>query len=155
MFKLDSGEEIIKETKPHSASFLSSPLFWFGVLILFPGLVEIILANSLFVGIVLGAASILSIAASYLRRVSAYTYLFTDRRVVSRYSFLRKAYREIYYDKMIEAKLIQGVFGKISGYGDAWFYGHQRGWIVGRMRGVRLGDWEIVANKAWKTSRDP
>src|SRR4030066_680639 len=156
MFKLDSGEEIIKKTKPHSASFLGSPLFWAGLFVLFlgVGLIEVFLANLRFFWVLLCGASFLLIAVSYVRRVSAYTFLFTDRRVASRYSFLRKAYREIYYDKIIETKMIQGIFGKISGYGDVWFYGHQSGWIVGRMRGGSLGEWEIVANKAWKTARN-
>jgi hypothetical protein len=154
MFKLDSAEEIIKKTKPHSASFLSSPLFWAGMLFLFLGLIEIFWLSSPFVGALTGCASVLLIAVSYIRRVIAYTFIFTDRRVVSSYSFLRKAYREIYYDRVIAVKMIQGIFGKVSGYGDVWFYGYQSGWVVGRMRGVRLGDWEIVANKAWKAVRN-
>ena len=31
---------MIKKTKPHSASFLSSPLFWVGILIFALGLVD-------------------------------------------------------------------------------------------------------------------
>jgi hypothetical protein len=154
MFELDSAEEIIKKTKPHAASFLSSPLFWIGVLFLFLGLIEVFLMSSPFVGVILSCASVLLIAVSYLRRVASYTFVFTDIRVVSSYSFIRKAYREIYYDRVISAKMMQGILGRISGYGDVWFYGYQNGWIVGRMRGVSLGDWEIVANKAWKSARN-
>ncbi len=154
MFKLDSAEEIIKITKPHSASFLSSILFWVGVLFLFLGLVEIFVLGSLVVEVLTNCASLLLIAVSYLRRVVAYTFIFTDRRVISSYSFIRKVYREIYYDRVVAVRMIQGIFGKVSGYGDVWFYGYQSGWIVGRMRGVRLGDWEIVVNKAWKKVRN-
>ena len=39
MFKLEPGEQMIKKTKPHSASFLSSPLFWIGILIIVVGLI--------------------------------------------------------------------------------------------------------------------
>jgi len=90
------------------------------------------------------------VGLSYLRRVSAYTFYFTSHRVVSNYSFLRKAYREIRYDKMIDVKVLQDLFGKACGYADVWMYGYQNGWVVGRMRGVRLGDSYIVVNKAWK-----
>lgn len=92
------------------------------------------------------------IGLSYIRRVSAYTFYFTNRRVVSNYSFLRKAYREIYYDKMMDVKVLQDIFGKACGYADVWLYGYQNGWVVGRMRGVRLGDSYIVVNKAWENN---
>ena len=154
MFKLNSAEEIIKKTKPHSAAFLSSPLFWVGILFLSLGSIEIFLLSLPFVEIVTGCAGGLLIAVSYLRRVTAYSLIFTDHRVVSSYSFIRKAYHEIYYDRIIAVKMIQGLFGKVGGYGDVWFYGYQNEWVVGRMRGVALGDWEIVANKAWKAVRN-
>lgn len=150
MFKLESGEEMIKKTKPHSASFISSPMFWAGVLIFFLGIAKGPLANFNFIRMLLVGAGLMLIGFSYVRRVSAYTLYFTDRRVVSSYSFLRKACREIYYDKMMDVKVIQGIFGKICGYADVWLYGYQHGWVVGRMRGVRLGDIHIIINKAWK-----
>ena len=93
---------------------------------------------------------LLLILLSYLRRVLAYTFCFTDRKVVSDYSFLRKRHREIYYDKMIDAMVQQGMFGKALGYADVWLYGYQNGWIVGRMRGVLLGDCRIILKRAWK-----
>ena len=148
MFKLESGEQLIKKTKPHSASFISSPLFWVGLLIFALGLVGkplggIIRLSLIIIGVVL-------ISLAYLRRVNAYTLYFTDRRVVSSYSFLRKNYREIYYDKIFETKLIQGLFGRAAGYTDLWIYGYQQGWVIGRMRGIRLGDCQIVLARAWK-----
>ena len=148
MFKLEPGERLIKKTKPHSASVISSPLFWIGGLVFalgvfarsFSGFIRLIL---LLVGVVL-------IGLAYLRRVNSYNFYFTDRRIVSTYSFLRKTDRVIYYDKMLETKVIQGIFGKASGYADLWLYGYQDGWVIGRMRGVRLGDTPIVLTMAWK-----
>jgi uncharacterized membrane protein len=139
---------MIRKTKPHSASFLSSPLFWVGMLIFASGLVDGSLVG--LARILLMAIGICFVGLAYLRRINAYTLYFTDRRLVSSYSFLRKAYREIYYDKMFEAKIIQGIFGRVAGYTDLWVYGYQQGWVVGRMRGVRLGDCQIVLAKAWK-----
>ncbi len=139
---------MIRKTKPHSASFLSSPLFWVGMLIFALGLVDGLLGGLL--RILLAAIGVGFVGLAYLRRINAYTLYFTDRRIVSSYSFLRKAYREIYYDKMFEAKIIQGIFGRVAGYADLWVYGYQQGWVVGRMRGVRLGDCQIVLAKAWK-----
>ena len=150
MFKLEQGEEIIKITKPHSASFLSSPIFWLGILFLFFALPRGPLANFHLIRITLAVTSLLLVGLSYIRRVFAYTFYFTDQRVVSNYSFLRKLHREIYYDKIIEVKVLQGILGKACGYADLWVYGYQGGWVVGRMRGVRLGDCAIVENKAWK-----
>jgi hypothetical protein len=148
LFKLESGEQLIKKTKPHSASFISSPLFWVGLLFFALGAVgkplgDIIRLSLIIIGVVL-------ISLAYLRRVNAYTLYFTDRRVVSSYSFLRKNYREIYYDKIFETKLIQGLFGRVAGYTDLWIYGYQQGWVIGRMRGIRLGDCQTVLAKAWK-----
>jgi len=148
LFDLEPGEQLIKKTKPHSASFVGSPLFWIGLLLFalglvfrpFGGLIRLVL---IIVGIGL-------IILAYLRRINAYTLYFTDRRLVSYYSFMRKTPRQIYYDKMVEAKVIQGISGKLAGYADLWVYGYQQGWVVGRMRGVRLGDCEIVLTKAWK-----
>ena len=91
------------------------------------------------------------IGLAYVRRVFAYKFYFTNQRVISNYSFLRKAYREIFFDKIIEVKVIQGIFGKVCGYADLWLYGHQGGWVVGRMRGVSLGDCQIVINKGWQS----
>ena len=133
---------MIKKTKPHSASFLSSPWFWVGLLVFALGLVYGPLGD--LVRIPLVAIGVCFIGLAYLRRINAYTLYFTDRRLVSSYSFVRKAYRDIYYDKMFEAKIIQGIFGRVAGYADLWVYGYQQGWVVGRMRGVRLGDCQIV-----------
>ncbi|HKZ40379.1 MAG TPA: PH domain-containing protein [Candidatus Hodarchaeales archaeon] len=150
MFKLEPEEELIKITKPHSASFLSSPTFLIGTLIIILGISRGLFPNHVVVRIILTGAGLLLVGLSYLRRVSAYTFYFTSHRVVSNYSFLRKAYREIRYDKMMDVKVLQDLFGKACGYADVWMYGYQNGWVVGRMRGVRLGDSYIVVNKAWK-----
>jgi hypothetical protein len=100
--------------------------------------------------LLLVTAGVSLICLTYLRRINAYSLYFTDRRIVSSYSFIRRAYREIYYDKMVEAKVVQGILGKMAGYADLWLYGYQQGWVVGRMRGVRIGDCEIVLTRAWK-----
>ena len=152
MFKLEPEEEIIKTTKPHSASFLSSPMFLIGALVLTLGTVRGLLTTHLFLRMLLTGVGLILIGISYLRRVSAYTFYFTNRRVISTYSFLRKSYREIHYDKTIDVKVMQDVFGKACGYADVWLYGYQTGWVVARMRGVRLGDTHIVLNKAWNKS---
>jgi hypothetical protein len=149
LFHLDSGEELIKKTKPHSASFLSSPMFLIGALILIVGLPRGLIVNSLLIRILFIGTSLLLIAVSYLRRVRAYTFYFTNRRVVSSYSFLRKAYREISFNNLTEVRVLQDIFGKACGYADVWFYGYQNGWVIGRMRGVTLGDSYIATNKAW------
>lgn len=150
MLKLEPEEELIKITKPHSASFLGSPMFLVGALLLFLGTPRWLLTTHVFLRILFVGTGLLLVGISYLRRVSAYTFYFTNRRVVSQYSFIRKAYREIWYDKMMEVKVLQDLFGKACGYADVWMYGYQNGWVVGRMRGVRLGDSYIVVNKAWK-----
>ena len=147
---MEPGEELIKKTKPHSASFLSSPTFMMGALFLLLGIPKGLFSNNLLIRGLLVGAGLLLIGASYVRRVLAYTLYFTDRRVVSDYSFLRKNYREIYYEKMIEVQVVQDIFGKAFGYAEVWLFGKQNGWVVGRMRGVRLGDSYIVVNKAWK-----
>lgn len=148
MFNLEPGEQIIKKTKPHSASFFGSPMFCIGLILFFIALTTRPIGG--LIRLILIFAGISLIGLAYLRRVNAYTLIFTDRRMVSSYSFINKAYREIYYDKMVEAKAIQGIFGKMVGYADLWLYGYQNGWVVGRMRGVRVGDCEIVLAKAWK-----
>ena len=150
MLKLEPEEELIKITKPHSASFLSSPAFLLGALIMILGISRGLFPSHVIVRIMLIGAGLLLVGLSYFRRVSAYTFYFTSHRVVSNYSFLRKAYREIRYDKMMDVKVLQDLFGKACGYADVWMYGYQNGWVVGRMRGVRLGDSYIVVNKAWK-----
>jgi len=147
---MEPGEELIKKTKPHSASFLSSPTFMMGALFLLLGIPKGLFSNNLLIRGLLVGAGLLLIGASYVRRVLAYTLYFTDRRVVSDYSFLRKNYREIYYEKTIEVQVVQDIFGKAFGYAEVWLFGKQNGWVVGRMRGVRLGDSYIVVNKAWK-----
>ena len=150
LFKLEPEEELIKKTKPHSASFLSSPMFMIGALILLLGIPRGFLTDSFLVRGLLVGAGLLLVGTSYLRRVSSYTFYFTDRRVVSNYSFLRRSYREIYYDNTLEVKVLQDIFGKACGYADVWLYGNHDGWVVGRMRGVCLGDSYIIVNKAWK-----
>ena len=148
MFKLEPGERLVKKTKPHSASFLSSPLFWIGGLIFALGCLVRPLGGLIRLILVLVGVALIGLA--YLRRVNSYTFYFTDRRIVSFYSFLRKTDRVIYYDKMLDAKVMQGLFGKVAGYTDLWLYGYQDGWVIGRMRGVRLGDTQIILTKAWK-----
>jgi hypothetical protein len=148
LYNLESGEQLIKKTKPHSVSFISSPLFWVGLLIFALGLLRIPLGGIIRLSLIIISFVLISLA--YLRRVNAYTLYFTDRRVISSYSFLRKNYREIYYDKIFDTKLIQGLFGRAAGYTDLWIYGYQQGWVIGRMRGVKLGDCQIVLTKAWK-----
>ena len=148
MFTLESGEQVVKKTKPHAASFLGSPLFWVGLVLFTLGLMTRSWGGLIRVFLIVVGVSLVGLA--YLRRVNAYTLIFTDRRMVSIYSFARKACREIYYDKLVDAKAIQGPIGKLSGYADLWLYGYQMGWVVGRMRGVRTGDCEIVFAKAWK-----
>ena len=148
MFKLELGEQLVKKTKPHSASFLSSPTFWIGLLILILGFIARPFGG--IIRLILSLLGVVFIGLSYLRRVNSYTFYFTDRRIVSTYSFIRRAERVIYYNKLLEATIIQGIFGKIAGYSDLWLYGYQEGWVVGRMRGVRLGDSQIVLTKAWK-----
>ena len=132
MFNLEQGEQLIKKTKPHSASFISSPLFWIGLFLFAIGLISRPFGGLIRLLLIIVGLSLIGLA--YLRRVTAYTLYFTDRRIASSYSFIRKAYRDIYYDKMVEAKAIQGIFGKLAGYADLWLYGYQHGWVVGRMR---------------------
>jgi hypothetical protein len=148
LFKLESGEQLVKKTKPHSTSFISSPSFWVGLLIFAVGLVGRPFGGLIRLLLIVIGVSLIGVA--YLRRVYAYTLYFTDRRVVSSYSFVRQNYREINYDKILEIKLIPGLFGRIAGYTDLWVYGYQQGWVIGRMRGITLGDCQIVLAKAWK-----
>lgn len=150
MFQLEPEEELIKTTKPHSASFLSSPMFLIGALLILLLIPTGLIVRFAFIRISLVAIGLLLIGISYLRRVAAYTFHFTTKRVISDYSFLRKNHREINFDKIIDVKVLQDLFGKACGYADVWMYGYQNGWVVGRMRGVRLGDSFIILNKAWK-----
>jgi len=149
MFILQPEEKLIKKTKPHTASFLSSPIFWIAIIIILIGLSRG-LRSFPFIRILLVTIGSFGVLLSYIRRVHAYTFFFTDKRIVSHYRFLRKAHREIYYQNLKESKIIQGLFGKISGYTDLWLYGYQEGWVVGRMRGVSLGDTTIILTKAWQ-----
>ena len=150
---MEPDEELIKKTKPHSAAFLSSPTFMVGALLFLLGIPRgFFSSNRLIRGLLIGVGLLL-LGASYVRRVSAYALYFTDRRVVSAYSFLRKNYREIYYDKMIEVQVVQDIFGKAFGYAELWIFGKQNGWVVGRMRGIRLGDTHIVVNRVWKKEK--
>ncbi len=150
MFKLEPSEELIKRTKPHSAAFLSSPLFIIGMLILIIGIPKGFFVSSLIIRSLLIGLGLLLVGVAYLRRVLAYTFYFTDHRVVSCFSFFRKNYKEIYYDKTVEVQVVQDIFGRAFGYAEVWLFGKQNGWVVGRMRGVRLGDTYIIVNKAWK-----
>ena len=150
MFSLKSGEEIIKKTKPHPAAFLSSLMFWVGLTIFFLGIVEESVVTCVSIRFLLIGIGFSLMGVGYLRRVVAYTFYFTDKRIVSNYAFLRNLHREISYDKIIDVMVKQGVFGKICGYADVWMYGYSDQWIVGRMRGVSLGDSRIIENRAWK-----
>ena len=150
LLQLEPEEELIKTTKPHSASVLSSPMFLIGIILLLIVIPLGLIARFPLIRISLAVFSLLLIGVSYLRRVTAYTFHFTTKRVVSDYSFLRKNHREIDYDKIFDVKVLQDLFGKACGYADVWMYGYQNGWVVGRMRGVRLGDSFIIVNKAWK-----
>ena len=150
MVSLNPGEEIIRKTKPHPASFLGSAIFWIGISIFLLGIFRESTITFDSIGyLLLGTGSVL-IGVSYIRRVAAYTFHLTDQRIISNYSFLRKAHREISYKEIIDIMIEQGVFAKIFGYVDVWLYGYRKDWIVGRMRGVRLGDCHIIKNKAWK-----
>ena len=125
-------------------------MFLVGALALVLGVPRGLVANSILARALFCGVGLILVGLSYLRRVNSYTYYFTDRRVASSYMFLRKAYREVYFDNTKEVKVLQDIFGKACGYADVWLYGYKNGWIVGRMRGVRLGDSSIVVNKAWK-----
>lgn len=153
MFELQPKEELIKKTKPNKAAFLSSPTFWIAILLIFIGLTRGLRSFPI-IRIILITAGSIGVLLSYIRRVQAYTFYFTNKRIVSNYSFLRKAYREIYYPNIIESKIIQGPFGKVSSYSDLWIYGYQEGWVVARMRGVSLGDATIILTKAWQKKID-
>jgi uncharacterized membrane protein YdbT with pleckstrin-like domain len=153
MFELQPKEELIKKTKPNKAAFLSSPTFWIAVLLIFIGLTRGLRSFPI-IRIILITAGSIGVLLSYIRRVQAYTFYFTNKRIVSNYAFLRKAHREINYQNIKESKIIQGPFGKISGYSDLWIYGYQEGWVVARMRGVSLGDATIILNKAWQKKID-
>ena len=150
MVSLKLGEEIIRKTKPHPASCLGSTIFWVGISILLLGIFrELTIIFDLIGLLLLGTGSVL-IGVSYIRRVLGYTFHLTDQKIISDYSFLRKAHREISYEEIIDIMIEQGVFAKIFGYVDMWMYGYRKDWIVGRMRGVRLGDCHLIKNKAWK-----
>ena len=150
LLQLEPKEELIKTTKPHSASVLSSPMFLIGILLLLLVIPIGLTLRFPIIRISLTVLSFLLIGVSYIRRVTAYTFYFTTKRVVSDYSFLRKNHREIDYDKIFDVQVLQDLSGKACGYADVWIYGYQNGWVVGRMRGVRLGDSFIIVNKAWK-----
>lgn len=150
MLELLKDEELIKKTKPHSASFLSSSIFWIGVITLVFSIycISVHIANLIVVSLVI--AGFVLIALGDLRRVWAHNYYITNKRIISHYAFIRKLHREIYLDNIVDVKVEQGIFGKISGYTDVWLYGYQKCWVIGRMRGVHLGDSHIITNRAWK-----
>lgn len=150
MLTLKTGEEIIRVTKPHMASFLGSPNFWVGITILFFGIFWGFHLDDVLPGFVFSTIGFLLIIFSYVRRVGGYKFYLTNQRIVSNYRFVRKLNREIAYDEIIDIVVEKGVFGKLFGYSDIWLFGYRKEWIVGRMRGVRFGDCVIIANKAWK-----
>ena len=149
LINLRPEEVIIKTTRPHPASFLGSPYFWIGLCISIFGIGRGARIGFRFVGILLVIIGCLFIGFSYIRRVFGYKYFLTNQRIISKYRFLRKLSREISYEELKDTMIEQGIFAKIFGYTDVWLYGHRNEWIVGRMRGVSLGDWHIIKNKAW------
>ena len=150
MLTLESGEEIIRVTKPHVASILGSPYFWGGITLLILGFFLGLFLDGVFFGSVLSGISFLLIIFGYIRRVGGYKFYLTNRRIISDYKFVRKLHREISYDEIIDIVLEKGVFGKMFGYSDIWLFGYRKEWIVGRMRGVCFGDCVVITNKAWK-----
>jgi hypothetical protein len=150
LIELLKEEELIKKTKPHSASFLSSSIFWIGIATVLVS-VNFSLAYSKF-WFLLSLAGFVFIGLGDFRRVWAHHYYLTDKRIISSYSFIRKLHREVFFENIVEVKVEQGIFGKICGYADVWLYGYQKGWVIGRMRGVHLGDCHIITNRAWKNT---
>ena len=150
MITLKPGEEIIRDTKPHAASFLGSPNFWAGILIFLIGVFWGFEVNNIFISFILILIGFLLIGFSYIRRVAGYKFYLTNQRIISNYRFLRKLHREISYDEIIDIVVEKGLFAKMFGYADVWLFGYRKEWIVARMRGVRLGDCHIIKNKAWK-----
>jgi hypothetical protein len=153
VISLEPGEEIIRVTRPHTASFISSIYFWMGILLLFIGLSRRLSLNFRFFSLILMLTGILLIIFSYIRRVAGYRFYLTNRRIISDYRFLRKLHREVSYNEIIDIVPEKGFFAKVLGYSDIWLYGYRKEWIVGRMRGVRFGDCQIITNKAWKNKR--
>ena len=153
MITLKPGEEIIRETKPHSTSFLGSPNFWVGIIIVIFGVYWGINVNNIFSILTSMVIGLIIIIFSYIRRVAAYKFYITNKRIISNYKFIRKLYREISYDEIIDIVIQKGLFAKMFGYADIWLFGYRKEWIVGRMRGVRFGDCVIITNKAWKTRK--
>lgn len=154
MITLESGEEIIRVTKPHIVSFLSSYYFWGGIGSLILGVFLGLSLDDVLFSFVLGGIGCLLIVFSYIRRVGGYNFYLTNRRIISDYKFVRKLHREIAYDEIIDIVLEKGVFGKMFGYSDIWLFGYRKEWIVGRMRGVRFGDSVIISKKAWKKMKE-
>jgi hypothetical protein len=151
MITLKPGEEIIRETKPHAASFLGSPYFWAGILIFLIGVFRGFRVNNNFISFILIVIGFLLIGFSYIRRVAGYKFYLTNQRIISNYRFVRKLDREVSYDEIIDIVVEKGLFAKMFGYADIWLFGYRKEWIVGRMRGVCFGDCVIITNKAWKT----
>ena len=104
MFELQPKEELIKKTKPNKAAFLSSPTFWIAVLLIFIGLTRGLQSFPI-IRIILITAGSIGVLLSYIRRVQAYTFYFTNKRIVSNYAFLREAHREINYQNIKESKI--------------------------------------------------
>ena len=150
MLTLESGEEIIRVTKPHTASLLGSPHFWGGMILLFLGVFLGLYLDDVLFSSVLSGISFLLIIFGYIRKVGGYKFYLTNHRIISDYKFVRELHREISYDEIIDIVLEKGVFGKMFGYSDIWLFGYREEWIVGRMRGVRFGDCVVITNKAWK-----
>jgi len=152
LLELMKDEELIKKTKPHSASFLSSSIFWVGIITVLISVHFRLVYAAKFLSILLLMVGFVLITLGSLRRTWAHTYYLTDKRIVSHYSFIRKLHREVFLENIVDIEVEQGLFGKIAGYADVWLYGYQKGWVIGRMRGVHLGDSHIITNRAWKKS---
>ena len=85
MLTFKPGEEIIRETKPHSASFLGSPNFWAGMLIFLFGVLWGFRLDDILVSFVLSVMGFLLIGFSYVRRVGGYKFYLTNQRIISNY----------------------------------------------------------------------
>ena len=84
MITLKPGEDIIRDTKPHEASFLGSPNFWAGILIFLIGVFWGFEVNNIFISFILILIGFLLIGFSYIRRVAGYKFYLTNQRIISK-----------------------------------------------------------------------
>ena len=79
MIELLKDEELIKKTKPHSTSFLSSSIFWIGIITVVISIYGILvhIANLIVVSLLI--VGFVLIALGDLRRVWAHTYYITNK----------------------------------------------------------------------------